>query len=580
LNARFLALLLFIFSAGSGWAFVYYPVGNQPLRWNVGNGLAHTNVVNPVTKAVRYFIASDAYSTTSATRREAEIAAVQACFDQWQSVPGSALKFEFAGFVSPNGIDVRRDNTNVVFWAKQSTLVDGGAMNISGLRAWTWVTFANDGSILEGDIVLNGMQYQWFTDFNDTVSQAQFIESVLLHEIGHLVGLDHAVAGGATLAIGASGVSPEAGLSEDEVAALRFLYPLPATTSSKISGVVRLGGSPILGAVVVAEDSQGNIAAATITRADGSYDLAGLAAGTYGVRVAPLDPANTGVEKLIRGADVAPEYAAANTSFAATTNITITLAAGQNRSGLDFAVVSGPPMRITSISIPTPIPNLISVVRTPVTLQRGQANYFVAVSGATLKAGATLSISGDGVTVGPTTFLENRIAGSIHTLVASATVASNATPGLRSFVVRLGNEVAYANGFVEIAPAFPDYNFDALDDRFQRMYWQPWTTANSAPARDPDGDLFSNAFEFRTGSNPVDAGSFRLPITAVNRTETAAVVTVQTEAGKRYQLYAKTVLGGGPWEPVGNTVTASRSQVTLTDVTAVNSKFYRVALVP
>ena len=580
MSARFLALLLVVLSGGNGSAFVFYPVGNQPLRWNAANGLAHTNVVNPATKVVRYFIASDAYSTTSATRRAAEIAAVQACFDQWQSVPGSALKFEFAGFVSPNGIDVRRDNTNVVFWAKQSTLVNGGAMNISGLRAWTSVTFANDGSILEGDIVLNGMQYQWFTDFNDTVSQAQFIESVLLHEIGHLVGLDHAVVGGATLAIGASGVSPEAGLSEDEVAALRFLYPLPATTSSKISGIVRLGGSPILGAAVLAENSNGNIAGATITRADGSYDLAGLAAGTYGVRVVPLDPANTGVEKLIRGSDVAPEYAAANTSFAATTNLTITLAAGQNRSGLDFSVVSGPLMRITSISIPTPIPDLISVVRTPVTLQRGQANYFVAVSGATLKPGATLSISGDGITMGPTAFLENRIAGNIHTLVASATVASNATPGLRSFVVRLGNEVAYANGFLEIAPAFPDYNFDALDDRFQRQYWQPWTTPNAAPANDPDGDLFSNAFEFRTGSNPVDATSFRLPIAAVNRTATAAAIRVETEGGKRYQLYAKTVLTIGPWEPIGNPVTAIRSTLTLSDTTSAEAKFYRVALVP
>jgi hypothetical protein len=576
LRALVLSLFALLLWVSTGAAFVFYPVANQPLRWNVANGLAHTNVVNPATKAVRYFIASDAYS---AAHREAEIAAVQACFDQWQSVPGSSLKFEFAGFVSPNGIDVRRDNTNVVFWAKQSTVVDGGAMNISGLRAWTSVQFANDGSILEADIVLNGMQYQWFTDFNDTVSQAQFIESVLLHEVGHLIGLDHAVAGGATLAIGASGVSPEAGLSEDEIAAMRFLYPLPSTSSAKISGVVRLGGTPILGAAVVAEDSKGNLAGATVTRADGTYDLAGLNAGTYSVRVAPLDPANTGVEKLIRGSDVAPEYAAAVTSFAATTNITITLTAGQSRAQ-DFAVVSGPPMRITSISIPTPIPDLISVVRTPVTLQRGQANYFVAVSGATLKSGATLSISGDGITMGPTTFLENRIAGYIHTLVAAVTVASNATPGLRSFVARLGNEVAYANGFVEIAPPFPDYNFDNLDDRFQRQYWQPWTTPNSAPTRDPDGDLFSNAFEFRTGSNPVNSASYRLPITGVNRTATTATVTLETEAGKRYQLYGKTVLANGPWETVGTQVTAIRSQLTLSDATAVGAKFYRVALVP
>jgi hypothetical protein len=572
----FLWLLACVFFLSNGAAFVFYPVGNQLLRWNVGNSLAHTNVVNPATKSVRYFIASDAYSPA---HREAEIAAVQACFDQWQSVPGSSLKFEFAGFVSPTGMDVRRDNTNVVFWAKQSTLVDGGAMNISGLRAWTSVQFANDGSILEADIVLNGSQYQWFTDFNDTVSQAQFIESVLLHEIGHFIGLDHSAAGGATLAIGASGVSPEAGLSEDEVAAMRFLYPSATTVSAKIFGIVRLSGNPILGAAVVAEDSHGNLAGATVTRADGTYDLAGLPAGTYHVRVAPLDPANTGVEKLIRGADVAPEYAAAVTSFAATTNFAITLSAGQNRA-LDFALASGPPMRITSISIPTTIPDLISVVRTPVTLQRGQANYFVAVSGATLKSGASLGIGGDGITMGPTTFLENRIAGSIHSLVATVSVASNATPGLRSFVVKLGNDVAYANGFVEIAPAFPDYNFDNLDDRFQRRYWRPWTSVDSAPSSDPDSDLFSNTFEFRTGTNPLEPSSYRLPITSVNRTPNAATITLESEAGKRYQLYATAVLGSGSWEAIGSLVTAVRSQLTLTDGSGGGSRFYRVALVP
>src|SRR5688500_10189793 len=105
-------------------------------------------------------------------------------------------------------------------------------MNISGLRAWTWMHFAEDGSFLEGDIVMNGRQFQWFTDFNNRVSQGQFIEATLLHEIGHFLGLDHAVAGGATLAIGANGVSTEAGLSQDEIAAMRFLYPSVAVSNA------------------------------------------------------------------------------------------------------------------------------------------------------------------------------------------------------------------------------------------------------------------------------------------------------------------------------------------------------------
>lgn len=578
LTIRPLCTAILFLLALSGWksaAFVFYPVGDNPLRWNLDGNLAHTNVVNPVSKAIRYYIASDAYS---AAHREAEIAAVQACFDQWQSVPDSRLKFEFAGFVSPAGLDIRKDNTNVVFWAKQSLLVDSGSVNISGLRAWTSVHFTPEGSIVEGDIVLNGQQYSWFTDFNNTSNQAQFIEAVLLHEIGHLIGLDHAAAGGASLAIGASGVSPEAGLSEDEVAALRFLYPANGVSTGTISGTVRLNGSGILGAAVIADDANGNIAGGIVTRADGSYDIAGLNPGIYHVRVAPLDPANSGTEKLLRGADIAFEYANAVTAFAPTTNVPVSVAAGQETIQ-HFTVQPGPAMRITSLSKPTTIPNLISVHRYAASLAPG-SSQFVAVSGATLKSGATLSITGDGITMGPTTFLENRIAGTIHTLVATATVASNATPGLRSFVVTHGNDVAYANGFVEIAAPFPDFNFDRLDDRFQRQYWSPWTRPQSAPAYDADADLFSNAFEFRMGTNPTNASSYLLPITAIATSPNQTTVTVATEPGHRYQLYSRPALGNGAWEPAGRPFTATGAELNLTDSSSTEIMFYRVGLLP
>jgi hypothetical protein len=556
--------------------FVFYQEGSQILRWNFASSVAHTNVFNPSTKAIRYFIASDGYS---AANRAAEIAAVQACFDQWQSVSNSILKFEFAGFVSPEGLDVREDNTNVVFWTRNAT-VDSGAMNISQLRAWTSVRYRPASmQIVEADIVLNA-QYPWFTDFNNTSNQAQFVESVLLHEIGHMIGLDHAVSGGASLAIGTSGVSPEAGLSEDEIAALRFLYPAPTTAFGKITGRVRLNGAGILGAVVTADDAHGNLAGATVTRADGSYDIAGLPAGTYSVRVSPLDPANSGTEKLMRGAEVAIDYVNAVTAFSATTNVAVSIAAGDTAIR-DFNVSSGPSMRITSLSKPAASQNLISVLRFAVTLPRRNETMYVAVNGATLKDGSALSITGDGIIMGPTTFRPNRVGGgTIHTLEASVIVTDAATPGLRSFVVTHGNDVAYANGYVEIPAPVTDYNFDGLDDYFQRRYWSPWTQAAAAPEADPDADHFSNAFEARMETNPIDAQSYRLPISEVRRDEDATQVTVQTDIGKRYQLYERTTFGGGSWEAVGRALTATEPELTFTDVSVLGSTFYRVALVP
>jgi hypothetical protein len=236
-------------------------------------------------------------------------------------------------------------------------------------------------------------------------------------------------------------------------------------------------------------------------------------------------------------------------------------------------------MRITSLSKPTTIPDLISVHRYPISLPPG-TSQFVAVSGATLKPGATLSITGDGITMGPTTFLTNRIAGSIHTLVATATINNTATPGLRSFVVTLGNDLAYANGYVEIPTPFPDFNFDHLDDRFQRLYWTPWTRPESAPAHDADADLFSNAFEFRTSTNPTNSLSFRLPILTISNSQNRATITLATDPGKRYQLYSRPALDEGTWEPVGRSFTASSELLDLSDSTSATLKFYRAALVP
>lgn len=562
-----------------GWAFVFYPVGDNPLRWNVASGGAHTNIVNPATRAVRYFIASDAYS---AANRNAEIAAIKACFDQWQSMAGSHLRFEFAGLISPEGLDVREDHTNVVFWTKNSLRVNGGQMNLSGLPAWTYVSFAADGSLLEADIVLNGVQYEWFTDFNNTTNQAQFIESVALHEIGHFIGLDHAVAGGTTIFAGGNGITAQAGLSADEIAAARFLYPSADFNwpRAAVQGTVRLpNGGSVFGAVVVADDAAGNLAAATITRPDGTYSMGGLLPGNYQLRVTPLDPPGPGADKLIRGTDVAPEYLQAMTEFSATTNIAITLPL----NGLlhaDLAVLPGPAFRITSVSKPASAPNLVSVFRHAVTLSQGQSNQFVAVSGRNLPSDAVLRVPGDGLSVGSTLFLEDRFGLGHHSLVASISVSSNAAPGLRSFVVSSGTNVAYANGFLEIAASIPDYNFDSFDDRFQRMFWTPWTLADSAPTADPDRDGFSNRFEYRTGTNPTNAVSHRLAIASIALTEGASNLTWETEIGRRYQLFTRTVLGAGEWVSVGRPLAATAGTMTFSEPAGGAAKFYRLGLEP
>ena len=581
--AFFAAFLSGVFTAQ---AFVTYvdEAGNVA-RWNLVTPNTHTNVVNPRTKAIRYFVASEAYS---AANRTAELNAVRACFAQWQSVPGTLLKFEEGGLAGP-GVEINTfDNTNVVFWSKTASFLVNGERDFFGGRyGYTVVAYAADNTIMEADIVLNGADYTWFTDFNNTANMALFVEAVLLHEIGHLIGLDHSPVGGATVTAGGPGIGTESGLSSDEIADVKYLYPQPAVpgTLGTLRGQMTKNGAAVFGAMVIAEDLAGNVIAGTVSRADGRYELPALPPGQYNVRSSPLDPAGASPSSsLLRGRDIALDlyYDPADTAFLPTTNKPVSLAAGVTTT-LNLAVAAGnPPFRITAISRPSPFAEAPTADRYAAAMRLGQSNFFVGVSSASLPAsGATLTVTGDGLTLGQPIFQPNRFAGGLNLILIPISVSSNATPGLRSFVVQQGNNLAYANGYLEILPPIPDFNFDGLNDYFQRQHFPLFTAPEAAPDADPDGDGFKNRYEYRTGSDPANAQSVFFKIESVKLTAEGSTITWQSDTGKRYQASSRPNIANSPWEPVGLPATATGSITEFLDRSATNEmRFYRVEALP
>ncbi|MDO8630196.1 MAG: carboxypeptidase regulatory-like domain-containing protein, partial [Phycisphaerales bacterium] len=351
-------------------------------RWVLSppEGAVSTNVFNPRTKAIRYFLGSEGFSRTNTV---AELNAVRACFDQWQSVPGTNLKFEEGGTVDLEADVNTSDQTNVLFWAKSSTLVNGGRDSIWGTLAVTFPRFTANNVLLEADIVLNGVQFAWFTDFQATTNAGQFVEATVLHEIGHFIGLDHSPVGGATLfARGADGLSPQAGLSSDEAIAVRTLYPASPSVAARgqLQGRVTAEGSAVFGASVVAEDAAGNIASGTMTDANGFFQLPGLEPGAYRVRAAPLDPPSmNSLERLMTGGDIAPAFSGAHTTFSPTTNHPVMLVGGQTNS-LDLPVIRREPaFRITRIRPPARELDPLVAINAPATIALGRTNWVVGV---------------------------------------------------------------------------------------------------------------------------------------------------------------------------------------------------------
>src|SRR6185295_8909126 len=166
-----IAALVFI-SAFSAEAFVqnFLPSG-AGYHWDLTNLSASvpTNVVSRTTRSVRYFLASDGFSTTNT---QAELNAVRASFAQWQSISNTILKFEEGGLAAPRGTINTADNTNIIFWAKTNTTVGLGA-DVSGSLGVTFTTALTGGILKEADIVFNGVEQGWLTDFN-TVSSTNY----------------------------------------------------------------------------------------------------------------------------------------------------------------------------------------------------------------------------------------------------------------------------------------------------------------------------------------------------------------------------------------------------------------------
>ena len=118
------------------------------------------------------------------------------------------------------------------------------------------------------------------------------LESVAVHEVGHLLGLDHTAIVSATMNPQAgSGVTFFRALQTDDRIACSVLYPAPGFTRStgELAGRVLLEGSGVYGAHVVAMDEAGRAVTSALSGKDGSYRISGLGPGSYSLYAEPLD---------------------------------------------------------------------------------------------------------------------------------------------------------------------------------------------------------------------------------------------------------------------------------------------------
>ena len=185
------------------------------------------------------------------TGNRGEFVSVHAGFEAWENIEDSAVTFSFSGTTDKQFAAL--DYTNVVSFQD-----DSYDFNFDTL-AVTLVFSRRDSqgrAIVDADILFNPNEIFSMDGAPGTTD----LQSVAVHEVGHLLGLDHTAVVSATMNPRAgTGVTFFRVLQADDRIGCSVLYPTPefSRSTGEIAGKVLLDGAGVYGAHVVALDEVG-----------------------------------------------------------------------------------------------------------------------------------------------------------------------------------------------------------------------------------------------------------------------------------------------------------------------------------
>ena len=152
-----------------------------------------------------------------------DLDAVRAAFNTWEEVACASIKFQEVAWALPR--TVANDGGNRIMWVETQTEWPGQP----GTLALTYTFYTTGGAreIVDADMVINGVNWTWTTvrgEIGQGTPAKVDLETVVFHEVGHFLGLDHS--GDEAAAMYASNNKLEQrGPATDDVRGVCSLYP-------------------------------------------------------------------------------------------------------------------------------------------------------------------------------------------------------------------------------------------------------------------------------------------------------------------------------------------------------------------
>lgn len=243
---------------------------------------------------IRYFVSNVGANGVTPTQFQTTL---DRAFNTWGDVPNVDISAQFAGFVQ--AAPFNEDGMSVIGFQSRPT-------QDRTLAATTFTVDITDGRILESDIFFNTI-FPWSTAAAGEADRFD-VESIALHEIGHMLGLSHSalgeteLVGGGRRVIAAEAVMfpiafnrgniADRTLRADDIAGITDIYGATAANRQlgSISGRVTKNGRGVQGAHVVAFNPQtGALVGGFTLDTNGAFVIAGLNAGPHILRAEPLD---------------------------------------------------------------------------------------------------------------------------------------------------------------------------------------------------------------------------------------------------------------------------------------------------